>query len=93
LAAVLAPRGVLVQAVLPGFVETEGFPQRTMLASRFFRRVVLGPEDVAEHVLHVLDRGRRESFVPGWYRAFALAQAVAPSLVARVVARAGYRRP
>jgi short-subunit dehydrogenase len=54
---------------------------------------VLGPEDVAEHVLHVLDRGRRESFVPGWYRAFALAQAVAPSLVARVVARAGYRRP
>ncbi|HZG36653.1 MAG TPA: SDR family NAD(P)-dependent oxidoreductase [Gaiellaceae bacterium] len=93
LAAVLAPRGVLVQAVLPGFVETEGFPQRTMLASRFFRRVVLRPEDVAEHVLHVLDRGRRESFVPGWYRAFALAQAVAPSLVARVVARAGYRRP
>ena len=93
LAAVLAPRGVLVQAVLPGFVETEGFPQRTMLASRFFRRVVLGPEDVAEHVLHVLDRGRRESFVPGWYRAFALAQAVAPSLVARVVAHAGYRRP
>jgi hypothetical protein len=40
----------------------------------------------------VLDSGRRESFVPGWYRVFAVAQALAPPLLAKLAARAGYRR-
>lgn len=92
LAALLAPRGVSVHTVCPGFVETEGFPQRTVLASAFLRRSVIGPDDVAAHILRVVDKNRRESFVPGWYRMFALAQALAPGLVGRLVARSGYRR-
>lgn len=91
LAALLRPRGVHVHTVLPGFVETEGFPQQTVLASRFFRRAVIGPEDVAEHVVRVVEKDRRESYVPWWYRVFAIAQALAPGLVARVVGRSGYR--
>jgi NAD(P)-dependent dehydrogenase (short-subunit alcohol dehydrogenase family) len=35
--------------------------------------------------------GRTESFVPGWYRLPALAQAVAPGPLARLLARGGYR--
>jgi short-subunit dehydrogenase len=92
LAALLAPRGIRVHTVCPGFTETEGFPQRTALASPFFRRVVIAPEDVAAHVLRVLASGRRESFVPRWYRAIAVAQALAPSAIARLAARSGYRR-
>ncbi|HVM68358.1 MAG TPA: hypothetical protein VM204_00805, partial [Gaiellaceae bacterium] len=79
--------------VLPGFVETEGFPQRAVLASRLFRRAVIGPDDVAEHVVDVVEKGRRETFVPWWYRVFAIAQALAPAVVARLAARSGYRRP
>ncbi len=93
LTGLLAARGVQVHTVLPGFVETEGFPQRTVLASRFFRRMVIAPEDVAARILRVVDRGTRETFVPRWYRIFAIAQALTPSLVARLVARSGYRRP
>ena len=93
LTGILAPRGVQVHTVLPGFVETEGFPQRSVLRSAFFRRMVIGPDVVADRILRSVEQGRRETFVPWWYRIFALAQALAPGLVARLVARSGYRRP
>jgi short-subunit dehydrogenase len=89
----LAPRGVGVTTVLPGFVETEGFPQKTVLRSAFFRRAVIAPELVAERIADAVEKGKRELFVPRWYRIFALAQALAPGLVARLVARSGYRHP
>lgn len=93
LTGLLAPRGVRVHTVLPGFVETEGFPQRTALKNPFFRRLVIEPEDVAAAIVRVVERGTRERFIPRWYRIFALAQALTPGLVARLVARSGYRRP
>jgi uncharacterized protein len=92
LAGLLAPRGVKVHTVLPGFVETEGFPQRSALRSAFFRRVVIRPELVAARIADAVESGRRELFVPRWYRIFAVGQALFPGLVARLVARSGYRR-
>jgi short-subunit dehydrogenase len=85
-AAELRPRGVRVHTILPGFVETEGFPQRTRFGARL-STVVVEPELVAERVLAALDRDRREVFVPRWYRIAPLAQALAPGLVARVASR------
>jgi len=38
-----------------------------------------------------IERNRRETFVPRWYRLAAVAQALAPGLVARMSARSGYR--
>jgi NAD(P)-dependent dehydrogenase (short-subunit alcohol dehydrogenase family) len=93
LTGLLAPRGVQVHTVLPGFVETEGFPQRAVLQSAFFRRLIIRPELVATRIAKAVESGKRELFVPRWYRVFALAQALAPGLVARMVARSGYRRP
>lgn len=82
----LRPRGIRVHTILPGFVETAGFPQR----ERFGRRLgtlVAEPELVAERLLAAVEQDRREVFVPGWYRVAPLAQALVPGVVARLAAR------
>jgi short-subunit dehydrogenase len=87
----LAGRGIAVHTVNPGFVETEGFPQRSALASPLLRRAVIEPEAVARHVVGLLDRGSSETFVPGWYRVPAVLQALVPGLVGRAAARTSYK--
>jgi short-subunit dehydrogenase len=84
----LAPRGIRVHTVLPGFVETDGFPQRGLLP-KVMERVVIDPPDVARHVVGVLERNRRETFVPGFYRIAAVGQALLPGVVALAQRRAG----
>ena len=82
----LRPRGVRVHTILPGFVETEGFPQRRRFG-RALGSLVVRPELVAERVLAALERDRREVFVPRWYRVAPLAQALVPRLVAGLASR------
>ena len=82
----LRPRGIHVHTVNPGFVHTEGFPQDSLLRGRF-KRVVVGPERVADSVVRSIERDRAEVFVPRWYRAAAIAQALAPGTFRRVSTR------
>jgi short-subunit dehydrogenase len=91
-AAELHPRGVRVHLVMPGFVETEGFPQRAVFP-RIVHPVIAEPEDVAEAVLRALDHDRREVFVPWYYRFGAIAQALFPGAVARTAASGRLRKP
>jgi short-subunit dehydrogenase len=88
----LRQRGIRVHTLLPGLVETEGFPQRGQLPHGL-HRLVAEPEDVAAALVRAVERDRRESFVPGWYRLPALAQALAPGLVARVASRGVPEKP
>jgi short-subunit dehydrogenase len=83
LRAELRPRGIRVHTVLPGFVETPGFPQRSRFSSRLVRSLVIEPEEVAERVLVALEHGRGEVFVPRVYRIAPFAQLLAPGLVSR----------
>ena len=87
--AAAAPRhGVRVLTVNPGPVATAGFPQTRLLTDPLRRRVVIDEEACAAAVVRALDRGRTEVFVPPWWRVPAVVQAVAPGLMARLVARA-----
>lgn len=87
----LAPLGISVHTVNPGFVETEGFPQRSRFGP-LASRIVVDPPFVVRRLLDAVDRDKREIFVPRWYRAAAWAQAAAPGLAARVRSRRGGAR-
>jgi len=91
-AAELQPRGVRVHLVMPGFVETEGFPQRAVFP-RIVHPVIAEPADVAEAVLKALDHHKREIFVPWYYRLGAIAQVLFPGAVARTAASGRLRKP
>jgi uncharacterized protein len=86
----LQGRGLRVHTVLPGFVETPGFPQRSRFSNRFVRALVVEPELVAERIVSAVEEGRPEVFVPRLYRIVPLAQALLPRLVARAGTR-GFR--
>jgi uncharacterized protein len=78
----LAGRNVHVLGVLPGFVETPGFPQRERLGFPL-RLVVVDPPLVVDRTLAAVARRRHEIFVPRWYRVVAWLQALAPALLIR----------
>lgn len=86
----LLPRGIHVHTVLPGFVETPGFPQRSRSSSRLWQAVVAEPRDVAEKIVAAVERDRPEIFIPRYYRVATFAQAFAPRLVA-LAAKRGIR--
>lgn len=91
LRAVLSGSGIDVHTILPGFVTTPGFPHPSIFRTRIGRRFVVGPEETARALLDAVERGRAEVVVPWFpYRFGAVAQALWPTLTARVLATAEY---
>jgi short-subunit dehydrogenase len=85
------PHGVHVGLVLPGFVATEGFPQRMLVDRALTRWAVSRPERVAEAILDAGPGGRAERYVPRAYWFAAVLRIVAPRLVRRAMRRGADR--
>ena len=77
------PNGVHVGLVLPGFVSTEGFPQRELMEKALTRRIVSSPEKVANAIVAAGPGGKAERYVPRPYWFAAAARIVVPRLVRR----------
>jgi NAD(P)-dependent dehydrogenase (short-subunit alcohol dehydrogenase family) len=82
----LGRRGVRVHTILPGFVETEGFPQRERFGP-LLSKLVVDPPFIAERILRAVDHGQREIVVPRWYRPVAWLQALFPGALAAIRSR------
>jgi len=80
-----AVHGVHVGLVLPGFVATEGFPQRELVDRALTRWIVSTPERVADAILDAGPGRRAERYVPRPYWIAATARVLAPRLVRRIL--------
>jgi short-subunit dehydrogenase len=79
--------GVHVGNVLPGFVATEGFPQKQLVDRRATRWMVSKPERVADAIADAGLNRRPERYVPRVYALAAALRAVSPRLYRRSVGR------
>jgi short-subunit dehydrogenase len=75
--------GVHVGLVLPGYVATEGFPQRELRDRALTRWAISTPEKVAEAIMDAGPGGKAERYVPRPYWLAAAARIVAPRVVRR----------
>ena len=73
--------------VLPGFIATEGFPQKELLAKRSMAWLVGKPEQVADAAAHLLRNRRPERHAPSPWRVATVLVALLPRVVAKVVAK------
>jgi short-subunit dehydrogenase len=89
LQASLRGSGIHVRTILPGYVQTEGFPQRSLLEHRLLRHIVVQPERVAGAIVKAVERGGGREIVVPWfpYRPASLLYGVAPALVSRFGSR------
>ncbi len=81
LAAEEREHGVHVALILPGFIATEGFPQKE-LPSFLVSEPAVGAEAIADAIVH----RRPERYVPRYYWLFAALRILAPGLVRRFIA-------
>jgi uncharacterized protein len=79
------PHGVHVGLVLPGFVATEGFPQKELVDNRRTRWIVSTPDKVADAIWDAGPGGKAERYVPRPYGIAAALRIVTPSLTRRVL--------
>lgn len=79
------PHGVHVGMVLPGFIETEGFPATELREKALTRWTVSKPEVVAEAIVECGLRGKAERYVPRPYALAAVARILLPGVVRRVL--------
>ena len=80
------PHGVHVGLVLPGFIQTEGFPASELRARPLTRLIVSRPEVVAEAIVAAGPGGKPERYVPRFYWIASAARVLAPALVRRATA-------
>jgi len=81
--------GVHVGLVLPGFIETEGFPAAELRAKPHTRWTVSTPDRAAAAIAECAYAGRAERYVPRPYVLAAAARLLLPGLVRRVLAGGG----
>jgi short-subunit dehydrogenase len=78
--------GIHVGMVLPGFIQTEGFPAEELRAKATTRWLVSNTDKVADAIMDAGPGGKAERYVPRYYSAAAVARVTMPRLIRRATA-------
>jgi NAD(P)-dependent dehydrogenase (short-subunit alcohol dehydrogenase family) len=74
----LAERGIFLSSVEPGFVPTEGFPQKNLVGDRFMRHVLGSDVQVSEAIRDAIAHRKPQRVVPRWYYLLQVPRVLAP---------------
>ena len=80
-----AASGVHVGLVLPGFVATEGFPQRELRSRRATRWMLSTPEKVADAIVDAGMNRKAQRYAPRPYAIAPGLRVLAPALMRRAI--------
>lgn len=75
---VLARKGVHLSSVEPGFVPTEGFPQKNMVGDRFMKHLLGTDAQVSEAIQDAIRNKKLQRVVPRWYYALQVPRVLTP---------------
>ncbi len=76
----LADQGVHVSLVEPGFISTEGFPERDLVNDPVMRYLLGTPEGVSEAILDAIEGRKLQRVTPRWYYLMQFPRLVTPPL-------------
>ena len=74
----LAPKGIYVSSIEPGFIPTEGFPQSDMVDHPVLKRILGTEEEVAKAIIDAIEHRKPQRVVPRWYYLLQIPRLVAP---------------
>jgi hypothetical protein len=83
----LAPKGIHVASVEPGFVPTEGFPQTGMVKDPMMKRILGTEEMVSAAIQDAVDKNKAQRTVPRFYYLGQVPQLVAPGLWRKAIGK------
>lgn len=76
----LAERGVYLSSIEPGFIPTEGFPQKSMVRDRFMKHLLGTDAQVSTAIQDAIAHRKPQRVVPRWYYLVQLPRVLAPRL-------------
>lgn len=76
----LAERGIYLSSVEPGFVPTEGFPQKNLVGDRFMKHILGSDAQVSAAIRDAIDHRKPQRVVPRWYYILQVPRVLAPGL-------------
>jgi NAD(P)-dependent dehydrogenase (short-subunit alcohol dehydrogenase family) len=74
----LAKRGIYMSLVEPGFIPTEGFPQKALTNDRFLRYLLGSDEQVSAAIRDAIVNRKAQRVVPRWYYLLQIPRVVTP---------------
>jgi uncharacterized protein len=76
----LARKGIYLSSVEPGFIPTEGFPQRGMVDDPVMSRILGTDGQVSDAIQDAVSGRKPQRVVPRWYYALQVPRVIAPRL-------------